>query len=250
MPLFGTREIEPLLGQTAVMPNFDTEALELRGVSILQVVMELRETAMVSLLPSALHPTIPPIVAFVVTEVPESPFGAFSVAEARVGCRAGARPRGFVGRCFVSTREAADALAQRWGFPAHVADVRLKRGYDRVTGLVTVDGQTILSASLVNPEAISGGDIQYLPAVNLARVHRDGAQVARIVQVDPEFRMHKADRGKPQVEAFDAAAWLLEGADPWWPVSASIAQADMELPVVRYVLDPVKPAMQGVEKVH
>jgi hypothetical protein len=112
------------------------------------------------------------------------------------------------------------------------------------------DGQTILATSLLNPEPISGGDIQYLPAVNLARVQREGAEVPRIVQVDPEFRMAKADRGKPHLEAFDAGAWLLEGADPYWPVSASVAQADMELPVVRYVLDPLKPAIQGVERVH
>jgi hypothetical protein len=102
----------------------------------------------------------------------------------------------------------------------------------------------------MNPEPISGGDIQYLPAVNLARVQRDGGEVPRIVQVDCEFRFRKADRGKANLVNFDAGAWLLEGAEPWWPVSASCAVAEMELPVLRYVLDPVKPAVQGVERVH
>ena len=250
MPLSGTRDIASLLEQTAVMQGFDTEAVQLPRVSILQVLYEIRQTSMVDLIPPALHPTIPPTIAFVVTEVPESPFGPFVMAEARVGCRAGARPRGFVGRCFVSTREAADVLASRWGYPAHVADVRLKRGYDRITGSVELGGQTLLSAALVNPEPISGGDIQYLPAVNLARVSRNGSIEPKIVQVDPEFRMDKADRGKAQLDAFDSAGWMLEGAEPWWPVSASCALADMELPVIRYVLDPLKPAIQGVEKVH
>ena len=250
MPLSGTRQVSELLDQTAIMEGFDTEALTLSGVSVLQVLYEIRQTAMVNLIPPALHPTIPPTIAFVVTQVPDSPFGSFTFAEARVGCRAGARPRGFVGRCFVSTQAAADALGSRWGYPVHVADVRLRRGYDRITGSVALDGAPLLSASLINPEAISGGDIQYLPAVNLARVRRNGSVEPRIVQVDPEFRMDKADRGKAHLEAFSAAAWLLEGAEPWWPVSASCALADMELPVIRYVLDPEKPAIQGVEKVH
>jgi len=250
MPLSGTRDVTPILPQTAIMPGFDTEALMLEGVSILQVLYEIRQNAMLSLLPPALHPTIPPTIAFVVTDVPQSPFGPFTFAEARVGCRAGARPRGFVARCYVSTETAAEALRTRWGYPAHLADVRLKKGYDRISGTVSEAGKLVLSASLVNPEAISGGDIQYLPAVNLARVKRDGEAIPRIVQVDPDFRMHRADRGKPHLECFDAAAWLLDGADPWWPVSASCAVADMELPVLRYILDPFKPAIQGVERVH
>jgi hypothetical protein len=250
MPLSGTRDVEPLLAQVATMTGFDTEPLVLNGVSVLQVLYEIKQGAMVSLLPPALHPTIPPTIAFVVTDVPESPFGPFVLAEARVGCRAGARPRGFVGRCFVSSQAAADGLAARWGYPAHVADVRLKKGYDRITGSVASDGSLALSATLMNPEAISGGDIQYLPAVNLAMVRRESGDVPRIVQVDPEFQMHKADRGKALIEAFDAAAWLLDGAELSWPVSASCAQADMEMPQIRYVLDPFKPAIQGVEKVH
>jgi hypothetical protein len=250
MPLLGTRDIEPILGQTAVMPGFDAEPLQFPGASILQVLYEIHDTAMLSLLPPALHPTIPPTIAFVISEVPESPFGPFTLAEARVGCRAGARPRGFVGRCFASTARAAAELGKRWGYPAHEADVRLKKGYDRITGTVAFGGRTILTVALVDPEAISGGDIQYLPAVNLARVERDGGQVPRIVQVDPEFRFHKADRGKAHLDAFDAAAWLLDGAAPYWPVSASCAVADVEMPVIRYVLDPLKPAVQGVERVH
>jgi hypothetical protein len=249
MPLLGTRPVPSLLADAPLMQGFDTEPLQLRGVQVLQVMYEIRQEAIVSILPPALHPTIPPTLIFAIIAVPESPAGGFTLAEVRVGCRAGARPRGFVGRCFVTSQAAADLLRNRWGYPARVAEARLKRGYDRVTGSVTLDGHTILEASLLDPAPIGGGDIQYLPNVNMARVRRDGGELTRIVQVDPEFTIAKVDRGRPDLATFDAGAWGLEGAEPWWPVSASCATVDMELPRIRYVMDPEKPAMQGVEKV-
>jgi hypothetical protein len=250
MPLLGTREVAPLLEGTAVMDGYGTEPLELKGVSILNLVFEIRQEAMVSLLPPSLHPTIPPTVVVTVTNAPESPFGAFTLAEVRAGCRAGARPRGFLTRCYTDSAEAAGELARRWGYPAHSAAVSLKKGYDRVTASVVLDGRDILSCEVINPEPIGGGDVQYLPNVNMARVQTSDGIIPKIVQVDPDFAIAKADRGKPALLAFDPGAWLLDGADPWWPVSGSYVTADMTLPHLRYILDPVTPAVQGgVEKV-
>ena len=250
MPLLGTREVDPLLDGTSLMPNYGTEQWTLNGVDILQLVFEIRQEAMVSLLPPSLHPTIPPTVVVNVMRVPESPAGAFTLAEVRAGCRAGARPRGFLARCYTDSEEAAQELGARWGYPAQVADVTLKKGYDRVTASVNAAGRAVLGCALINPEPISGGDVQYLPNVNMTRVQTADGATPRIVQVDPDFTFHRADRGKPQLETFDAEAWQLGGADPWWPVSASYTTADVTMPTIRYVLDPVKPAVQGgVEKV-
>jgi hypothetical protein len=249
MPLSGVRDVASLASDAPLMPSFATEPWALPGTRVLQLMYEIRQEAMVSLLPPALHPTIPPTLVFAVTHCPESSVGPFTMAEVRVGCRAGARPRGFCPRTYVDSAAASKELRDRWGFSAQVADVKLKPGYDRVHGLVVVNGKTVLDMALLDPEPISGADIQYLPAMNLARGLRDGAEVTRIIQVDADFTFHKADRGKPQLTTFDPAAWLLSGADPWWPVSASYAVADMKMPTIRYALDPAKPATQGIERI-
>ncbi len=249
MPLYGTRDIATVMDRSALMPNFSTDTWELPRAGILQVMYEIRQEAMVSLIPSALHPTIPPTIVFCLTHAPTSSVGPFTMAEVRVGCRAGGRPRGFVARCYVDTEAAANELRSRWGYPAEVAEVKLRTGYDRHRGTVVSGGTTILEVALQNPEPINGGDIQYLPAVHVARIARDGAEITRIVQVDPDYVFHKADRGKPLMLEFDPAAFGVEGADAWWPVSASYAVADITMPHIRYVLDPTKPAIEGVERV-
>ena len=92
MPLVGTRptadfEHGPLLRQPGGEPWVLPRAL------ILQVMYEIEQGAMTSLLPPALHPTIPPTLVVTVMRAPESPVGPFTLAEAKVGCRSGARPR-------------------------------------------------------------------------------------------------------------------------------------------------------------
>ena len=114
---------------------------------------------------------------------------------------------------------------------------------------MTLNGATILDLSLVNPEPISGNDLQYLATLNLARISRDGAEVIRLLQVDPDFVFHSSDRGKPQLNAFDAPAWALDGANPVFAVSASYAVADIKMPELRYLVDPEKPPLAAVERV-
>jgi Acetoacetate decarboxylase (ADC) len=249
MPLYGTRPLAPLIARAPVLPNFGTEPWDLPKAGILQLMYEIRQEAMVNLLPPALHPTIPPTLVFTVSSFPESSIGPFTLAEVRVGCRAGGRPRGFVARCYTDSEKAADELRSRWGYNVEVADVRLRTGYDRHQGTVVLGGKKVLDITLQDPEPISGSDIQYLPAVHLARVQREGGEVARIIQVDPDYVFHKADRGRPLLTTLDQEAFFVEGADAWWPVSASYAVADVAMPKIRYVLDPEKPAVQGVEQV-
>ena len=100
--------------------------------------------------------------------------------------------------------------------------------------------------SLLDPEPISGGDIQYVSNMNLAR-DADGKGV--LVQVDPDYRFHKAERGKPDVAVFNRAAWRAEGVDPVWPVAASWALADTGFPKIRFVLDPDQPAVVGTRRI-
>jgi len=247
MPLVGTRPIAAFEGGPLVT-HMESDRWELPGCGILQLMYEIDASAVTSLLPPALHPTIPPTIVLTVTNVPDSPAGAFTLAEARIGCRSGARPRGLVVAGFCSTAEAASALGSRWGFPLTQADVRLAKRYDRVHATAVSNGTTVLDMTMLNPEPIAGNDIQYLASLNAARITRDGAELHRLVQVDPDYVFRSADRGKPMLEAFDAEAFGVPGAVPIHAVSASYCVADVTMPELRYLVDPAKAPLASVER--
>ena len=247
MPLVGTRELAAF-DSGPLANELQTERLDFEGCGILQVMYEIDAEAVTSLLPPALHPTVPPTIIFTFTKVPESPAGAFVLAEAKIGARSGARPRGLSLGAFCSTAESANLLSSRWGYPVQQAEVTLTKRYDRVVGTVESGGRAILDATLLNPEPIAGNDILYLAILNVAKIQRDGQTLSRLIQVDPDYVFRSADRGKPELHAFDADAFNVPGAKPVYAVSASYAVADIQMPEVRYLVDPAKPPLLAVEK--
>lgn len=249
MPLYGVRDIEPLLVHAPAMASLETEELLLPSVEVLQVMYELADGPMLDLLPRALHPTIPPTVTFTFWKANDGPLGAFTLAQVRVGSRAGVRPRGFLLLCYCDAEPAAEALRSHWGYNCRPAAVRLKRSYDRISGSVAVADEQVLQVSLIDPQAISGGDVQYVANMNLARVPCEGGPAPRLVQVDPEFTFRKAERGRPHIDRFQPNDALAAGLAPVYPVSASYALCDITLPRIRYTTDPDRPAMQGTETV-
>ncbi len=246
MVLIGTRDIAALLERAPLLDNLDAEAWEVEGVELLHLRYEINDSNREALLPRALHPTIPATVIFTAARYPDSPVGSFMLAQVRIGCRSAALPRGFLLRAYTDSPAAADALARRWGYACDIGDVKIARYHDRIVATVTKDGTDILRASLVDPEPISGGDVQYVANMNLAR-QRDGEPV--LVQVDPEYRFHRAERGRCELGAFDRAAWSAEGVDPVYPIIASFTQCDTGFPVIRFVLDPGKTAIEGTRKI-
>lgn len=249
MPLQGVLDVGPLAERAPAMPGLSTESMEMAGAEILQLMFEIDAAAMVELLPPALHPTIPPTVTFVFYRVSESPIGRFTLAQARIGCRAGVRPRGYLLGAYIDNRESGDALTARWGYNCHIGRVTLRREYDRIVGTVATGGALILEAALADPEPISGGDVQYAANMNLARVDQDHEPKLRLVQVDPEFVFHKADRGRPVLNEFDAEAWGDARVGIVHPVSAVWTLCDLTMPRIRYICDPLVPATRGTEKV-
>lgn len=245
MPLTGTLDVGTLLSRAPAMPDFDTEPLELHNVELLQLSFEIDDTAMTALLPPALHPTVPPLALLSMMHAPESPYGAFTLAQVRAGARSAALPRGFLLGAWCDSEKAAQALAARWGYNARVADVRLRRYHDRITGTVSADGADALRMSLADPEPISGADVQYVVSVHLA-TGADGKPA--LVQVDPAYTFHRAERGRPSLEQFDAAAWHADGMRPAWPVAATFTTVDLTLPQIRFVLDPSQPAVTGTRR--
>jgi acetoacetate decarboxylase len=245
MPLAGTLDVTGQAARAPVMESLHTDPLVLERAEILQVMFEIDDSDMEALLPAALHPTIPPTVTFVCWHVPDSPWGPFALGQVRVGCRAGVRPRGYLLSAVVDHHLAAEALSGRWGWACRLGRVELKRRYDRLSGRVEVEGSTILETTLIDPEAISGADIQYVATMGLAHTPAG----LRLVQVDPEYTFHKAERGRPGLGAFDPAAWGDGRVAPVHPVSASAAVADIALPRLRYICAPGVPALEGTEKV-
>ncbi|MEX2080921.1 MAG: acetoacetate decarboxylase family protein [Dehalococcoidia bacterium] len=250
MPLTGTRDLAALAAEAPLVRSLDAESVTLPGAQILQVIYEIDDAATTSLIPMALHPTIPPVVYITVTRAPESPWGAFTLAEVRAGCRSGARPRALLARAYCDSEAAVEVLRNKWGYPVVLGAVTLAKRYDadHATVETAADG-VVLDVALMNPEAIGPGDVQYISSLHVARILRDGAELTRLIQVDPEYVFHTADRGKPLVSAFRAGAWGLEGALLSWPVSASFTRCDITMPTIRYLVDPAKPVMQSVERI-
>ena len=248
MPLTGTRDLAVLADTAPLVTDLDTEPWDLKEAQHLQLHYELGTESRTTLLPPALHPSVPPTLLINVTDVPDSEVGAFTLATARIGCRAGARPRGLLVRGYCNSAAAAGVLRERWGFPVDLAEVSLQRGYARITAAVTVGSATVLDGDLIDPQPITGGDVQYLATLNLARLARGGSEEPRLVQVDPDYAFHRAQRGRPRLTAFAPEAWALPGARAAHPISASLTAVDITLPRLRYLVDPAKPPLEAVER--
>jgi hypothetical protein len=248
MPLYGALELDRVVSRLPRMANLDTEAWRLPGVEILQLAWEVGDDS-ARLLPRAMHPAVPPYATVTVARYPDTPVGPFVLALLRLIGRAGAHPRGLVLGAVATSAEAASALRERWGVPAVSGQVTLRRYHDRVIGTARVDGETVLDVALVAPEVIAAGDVQYIASVTLAEVTEDGQAGVRLVQVDPHYAFHKAERGRPHVDRFVPDAWNAGGLALIHPISASLTSVDTDLPQIRFVMDPEIPVVRGTRRI-
>ena len=246
MPLFGKQDIQTAIARAPQMTGFDTEAWELKDAEILNLAFEVMEEPAAYLVPPALHPSIPPYATLTVARFPNSPIGAFMLAQVRLIVRAGIRPRGVLLGAYTDSNKAVEELPRRWGFTLGRADIILQSRHDRIIGQVIRDGRTILDVALENPEHISGSDVTYLDSLHLARVLESGNETPLLVQVDPEYVFHNAQRGKAHLLTLQTDAW---GADNRLrctsPMHATYSRCDTDLPKLRFGLDPSVPAVQG-----
>jgi hypothetical protein len=249
MPLFGALELDAVSARLPRVRDLGTEAWTLPRAEILQLAWETTDDTQ-ALLPRAMHPAIPPYVTVVVASYPESPVGPFTLAQLRLMGRAGAHPRGYVLGAVSTSEAAATELGARWGFPVLPGAVTLRRHHDQIAVAVGRDGAIILEAALVNPEVISGGDVQYIHSVTLARAPGgNGAAAPLLIQVDPHYTFQKAERGRPRLHRIDAAAWNAPGLILSNPIAASVTTCDTDLPAIRFVMDPERPVVQGTRKI-
>jgi hypothetical protein len=249
MPLYGTLDITQNARHLPTLANLDTEAWTLPKAETMQLLVEVPRTSTDGLLPKAMHPALPSYVMLAVTRYSESPVGPFNLAVLRLGSRAGAHPRGFVLGAVASSDAAAKELRARWGFPVEQGEVKFLRRHDRVIGTVKKGGEMILDCALVNPQPVSGGDVQYINWVTAVNAPLDGTTQPMLIQVDPKYTFHKAERGKPQVDAFDATAWNAGALQLAGAIVGTCCTVDTDLPRIRFVMDPLKPVFQGTRRI-
>ncbi len=243
--LLGTADPQALGKGAPTLRSFEVEPLRLEEVETLQILSEIKQAGADALLPPGLHPTIPRVATWWVQRVADSPWGPLQLAQFRIECRSGLRPRGFLRMGVIDNGEAAIELAARWAYRLQEGEIVLDRSYDRISASVAVKGQRILEPGLRDPTPLRASDAYYVANMNLAQTSKG----LRLIQVDPDFEVQRAERGKPWIELFDAAAWQSEGVSPSFPVAASFSVGVVTLPSLRYVCRPDVLAFQGTERV-
>lgn len=243
--LTGTRDLEGLAATAPTMASLDTGPVNLADAEVLQAIFEMGYSSREAALPPGLHPTSPPLMVVLAWAVPDSPWGPFRMAQARVSCRSGVRPRGFVAGCIVDTPAAAEMLSTNWGLPARVGTVRLDRFYDATTLEVGSDAGPALRLTGLDPDPLGPGDGQYTVTTTLAHTPRG----LRLVQVEPEYDLRRLERIRPRLDHFDAAAWGEAPLTPRHPVSATIAVGTVTIPKLRFLSRPDVLAFEGTELV-
>ncbi|HEV8715567.1 MAG TPA: acetoacetate decarboxylase family protein [Candidatus Binatia bacterium] len=246
MPFSGTQDVQAAAARAPLLQGFDTEVWELRGAEILQLSFEVVEEPALGLIPPALHPSIPPYAILSIIRYPQSPVGPFALAQVRLVARAGARPRGYLLGAYTDAEKAAAELRARWGFTIDLATISLDPRHDRIIGRVQREGTPILEMELQAPEQISGADVTYPDGLNLTRARQNGSEKPVLIQVDPEYVFHNAQRGRPHLISLQADAWGAEGRLRCTnPITATFTRCDTDLPKLRFALDPTVPNAQG-----
>ncbi len=242
--LVGAGEL-PDATRLPVLADYRTAPWDLGEIEVLHVNYEISSRAMLSTLPPALHPSIPPHLSWLVWRVSSSAHGPFVVAQTRIGCRIGIKPRGLLVGAVCDNPAAAAALSRGWGFRVTDGTVSLGRHDDRIELRVgTAERGEILAVDVRGPAPLEGAGVPIAPGLTFANTP-DGLQ---LIQVDPEYVIASAVRGRPEVRSFDTRAWGHRDIEPTWPISGSLLRANVTLPALRYITDPTVPAGRGTTK--
>ena len=243
--LVGTGDPAALEPGAPEMDGLGGPGLELRDTVFVQALFEIRSQGMCEMLPPALHPTLPPVAGFSVYDVPDSAWGAFRMAQLRIECRSGLRPRGLLVAAVIDVEPARRALAERFGFRGVAGEVVLSRAYDETRVDVEVAGRTWLRTSMRGPTRIGEGDTQFVSSMHPARTPMG----FRLVQLDTRHEVMRAERAPLDLEVFDAAAWGEPRIVPSLPLPGVVGVANLRFDAIRFVCRPEVMAFEGTEAV-
>ena len=149
-PRYGKLNLAAWAKSVPTINGYKTEPWLVKGAQIFSLNMEIDDDPADNLLPATMHPSIPEYAIFCVTAYPDSPVGAFSIAEVRVSGRTGVRPRAFVLRSFCNNEDARRELAARWGYPTVPGEVKLDIRHDRVIARASAGGKPVLECELLD----------------------------------------------------------------------------------------------------
>lgn len=241
MPDFGTLTAAALPYTTPITaPLYPPPPWHLEAAQILQVSFEIGKEASLAWLPPGLTRAIPPYAQLLVTRYPASPIGPFSLAVLLNVCRYQVRARAFSLIAVVDAPAAVAALREVWAFPAKLGNVTLEKTDARVTaGVATAEGVPLVTAELGNVEEIDQSQTRFEPFLNLRLVQsaQEGKPplALELLQVDPEYHIKAAWRGRPQLRFGEAAA--AEGWGVFTPlnlIAGVYTVCDTDLPFARY----------------
>ena len=241
----GVLDIAARAARAPRLVAFGAEPWTLKGVHILDCRTEIDAAAGDALVPPSLRPGIPSYGSIAVLQVPDSPVGAFSLAELRVGVRVGAMPGVFLVGAVCDSEPARQALAERWGYPVVAGEVRLEELYHQARGIVRVDGRTALDLRLTDRKVLPGLRLNLTSIVNLAHA-ADGRLI--LANTPVQLTYAQADGGRQMLDAFDGSAFGAgEHFRPAFPMGATIGVADLTLGAIDVLVDPLRPAEESVE---
>jgi hypothetical protein len=243
--LQGTAKVSEFERGAPTLRDFDSEALVLPGASVLQALYEIDSVDMCEMLPPRLHPTLPPVVSWSFYRFPDTPWGEVNLAQTRIQCRSGLRPRGLLVNAAIDNAAAGEALASRFGFRFETAEVSLQHGYDEIRGQVEFDGDIVLDVAARDPQPLGLTTVQFVSNIHPAQTPSG----FRLVQVDFEHAVERAEACEPVLDEFDAEAWGDERIEPSYPISAAYCVGDVTLPKLRFVCRPDVMAFEGTERV-
>ena len=97
-------------------------------------------------------------------------------------------------------------------------------------------------------DVINGGDLMTFDNLHLVRLGDD--DTPKLVQIDPEYTIHQADRGRPFVNLPDPQALGMAGnLRLAAPIIGFTFRADSDLVPVRFMIDATQPAISSTKRV-
>jgi Acetoacetate decarboxylase (ADC) len=244
-PRIGQLDVDSL-GELPTFTLGTTTTWELPDAQFLQINWEVRDEGAIGLTPPSLHPSIPPFASFFAGHYPESPVGPFSLVQVRLVVRAGIRPRGLCLGAVCDSPAATEALRTNWGFPVQLGEVAVINRHDQVRFTAALDGRTVADFGVHTVDVINGSDLMTFDNLNVVDV--DGRPT--LIQIDPEYTIQQADRGRPSVSLPDPDALGMRGRlQLSAPIIGFTFRADTDLVPVRFTIDTVEPAITSGKRV-
>ncbi len=201
--------------------------------------------AAIAALPAALHPPFPTYCSLVVRKHDDGPYGPFTTAELRLHARATNHYVGYTLGGFTDNAAAGAWLANAYGLPIETAKaVSLQKRHYGFEARVETAAGPVLQALIETPGYISGADVLYVQNSNLARL--DGA--ATLIAEEFEYAIKEARRGAAVFHKLDLPAFGAPTLTRSNDLPATWTSGTWSYMPVRFVIDPLKPAMAGTRK--